>query len=89
MGNPTTPSSHNCKFIKVKVYLTFNLPCCVYQERYGLMGMIARRRAGLPTVPLGREAEFTAPPTPAVATETVEELPDHFLTQAPVLTQSE
>lgn len=53
------------------------------------MGMIARRRAGLPTVPLGREAEFTAPPAPAVATEAVEELPDHFLTQAPVLTQSE
>ncbi|XP_046667952.1 dynactin subunit 4 [Homalodisca vitripennis] len=56
-------------------------------ERYGLSGMIARRRAGLPTVPLGRDAELTTPPAPATASETVEDLPDHFFTQAPVLTQ--
>jgi hypothetical protein len=70
-------------FKKCEYYNTF-----VWQERFGMSGMIARRRAGLPSVPLGRDAETVTRPSPSVATETVEELPDDFLTAAIDLTES-
>ncbi|XP_054258813.1 dynactin subunit 4 [Macrosteles quadrilineatus] len=69
---------------------TFNAPRRGYThlaERYGLSGMIARKRAGLPKVPLGRDAEVSTPPPPSIASDTVEDLPETYLTTAPNLTE--
>lgn len=52
-----------------------------YSEKFGLTAMLARKRAGLPPLHLGRND--TTPPqiSPAVASETVESLPDDIFTK--------
>lgn len=72
-----------------KLYTTPRRTYTHFSEKLGLSGMIARKRAGLPTLPLGRDADPGNPPEiePAVASEEVEPLPESFLTTAPDLTK--
>ncbi|KAF6216600.1 hypothetical protein GE061_000944 [Apolygus lucorum] len=61
-----------------------------YTEKFGLTNMIARKRAGLPSLPLaGKDINPANLPaiTPCVASETVEPLSDTFFTEPPDLTK--
>ncbi len=53
-----------------------------YSEKFGLTAMLARKRAGLPPLSLGRD-DTSVPPqiVPAVASADVEPLPDDIFTQ--------
>lgn len=53
-----------------------------FSEKFGLTAMLARKRAGLPPLSLGRDDSSSTPQiTPAEASEGVESLPDSIFTE--------
>lgn len=58
-------------------------------SKLGMTAALVRKRSGLPSLPLGRDADLTSLPTivPSVASETVEPLPAEMFTTAPDLTK--
>ncbi|KAK9506247.1 hypothetical protein O3M35_008217 [Rhynocoris fuscipes] len=59
-------------------------------DKYGLTAMIARKRAGLPSLPLaGKDLNQTTLPIikPCTAVENIEPLPDSYYTEVPDLTK--
>lgn len=54
-----------------------------FSEKFGLTAMLARKRAGLPPLSLGRDDTSTLPHiAPSIASEHVEPLPDDVFTEA-------
>ncbi|KAL1139541.1 hypothetical protein AAG570_006524 [Ranatra chinensis] len=73
-----------------KTYSTPRRGYSSFTEKFGLSSMIARKRAGLPSLPLGgKEVNLSnlPPITPSVAEEEVEPLPESYFAEEPDLTK--